>query len=325
MNIDQIPDLNAEFKFEDIFIIMKLLHQKSHEYTIEADALEYTASLHFSNEKNIDMTNLSDSYLHSVFSKAKTQHLRISSIIGIILVCFKMRKQYLRVATPHEDTGIDHQAVIERFTKLNDEMDNFRIVELNDCKVSQKIMEYYINQKLTMSGYVFENDRWCEYQKIKIINIDNEDFTIHYNILTYNGIHTFFADIQKKIRKCDRNLFESICDQLAKDNLGRITKKKRDPASQRGCMCFQKFEIPKNDKEKIEFIDNLGKYGVGVSDYMLIFEHIHLQPNDYFQNDSDDVSDDEDREATASIGKSLMKNSASIYLDVKRNQKKRKD
>lgn len=242
-----------------LLIIIRCLHIEPKEYEFDDESFQYAEEIHSEFDRLCDEHAYDDPYVSFVYSKSKGQFLRLASITWIITNALDLERNL--------DTELfdDPKRLIDYFSNENNKLP--LKIDIRSSMTAQKIMIFFIKQKMFLSGYDFDGDNLIR-KPNNTINIAPEIPTRvnrETEILSSNKLLFFNDDFAVRT---EFKHFKAAIYNLQQDNLGEVLNKKKDASRQRSALCFKKVAPPKDDESLLKFVDNLIKYNVDLDEYI---------------------------------------------------------
>lgn len=204
--------------------------------------------------------------LRAVFGKASGQLLRIMGVVHVI-------EEAAKFINKLDDSLLDDDILfIEKLMTIK----SFdRIISKDTVQSSIILLEYFLNHKLFLAGYLSIDARTInetiinekqlapeeEKTKKETSNWELEKF-----ILLHPGSVIFLSNISEK-KQGNKVSFAKACKNLQNDGFGKYGNVKQT-TSRKQSLGFLKTDLKILDQEKqLKFINNLVKYSVTVNSY----------------------------------------------------------
>lgn len=170
----------------------------------------------------------------------------------------------------------------ENFELNVKELINIKAIDLETVNKAISLNEYFLNQKLILSGYDLNFNSVNELNSFDEPIEENESLIkivtpktsckkslnkIEKNILLYPGNMVFSTDLTVSKLCPDKSTFENVCKELEEQSLGKLVLAKRNN-SHKPSIAFEKTDITNIDNNlKIKICNNLHKLKIDIDEF----------------------------------------------------------
>lgn len=201
-----------------------------------------------------------------MYSKAKSHFLRISINVLVIRQTFDLLEMLSEAFTDKN--------IYDCYSKIEVK----KIIDIKCVMTAEKVLEYFLHQKLYMTGYVKNINNEFYYFSASNNSSVPKKFDMHKKILLSPNTNVYLSEF-RNIKWFSQNEFNSVCNELESKELGTLKTIKRNN-SQRAVTAFVKNEIPESSEKLVNFIESLKIYNVGVGEYNKNFPINDYEPGE---------------------------------------------
>ena len=246
--------------------------EKARVFSFDKESFAYVADLFEKFDRICDEYSKNDSYISFIYSKAKGHFLRIVLNFHILITSFNQIFDSFNLYDQDEETN---SIFLNLKDSKRDDMINFyknqrltSYIELKTVILAEKILNYFVNHKLFLSGYFIENGKFV------FTSVTNQSFSqnlpkfkIHRKILLSKERIIWCADMTRNKFVESQDQFIAICQELHAQHLGKIGYFKKNSSSGRQSLGFYRYKLPKEEDEIIRFVNALESFEISIDEF----------------------------------------------------------